>query len=108
MTPSAQAHSGDLLLCACANICVTVEGKVVVGRRLHHIELACTGVAHKARAALFWPQWAAAWLLVPHSRTLVPRAADARVRPIFFAPNVTQMYHILTQLAGHGMQREIK
>ena len=35
MTPRLTG-SGDLLLCACANIGVTVDGKVVVGRRLHH------------------------------------------------------------------------
>ncbi len=36
------------------------------------VELACTGLTHKARAALFGlsAQWAAAWPLVPRSRTL--------------------------------------
>ena len=66
------------------------------------IELACTGGAHKARAALsaslrLWPQWAAAWPLVPHSRTL-ERLTLRSVRS--FDPNVTQMYHILTQPAS--------
>ena len=71
MTPRlTAAESGDLLLCACANICVTVEGKVVVGRRLHHR----AGV-HRRRpqgqSSPLWPhEWAAAWPLVPHSRTL--------------------------------------
>ena len=32
-----QSHGRDILLCACANIGVTVDGKVVVGRRLHHL-----------------------------------------------------------------------
>ena len=54
---------------AAQTICVTVEGKVVVGRRLHHR----AGV-HRRRpqgqSSPLWPQWAAAWPLVPHSRTL--------------------------------------
>ena len=54
---------------ACANIGVTVDGKVVVGRRLHHR----AGV-HRRRpqgqSSPLWPQRAAAWPLVPHSRTL--------------------------------------
>ena len=49
--------------------CVTVDGKVVVGRRLHHR----AGV-HRPRpqgqSSPLWPRWAAAWPLVPHSRTL--------------------------------------
>ena len=34
--PDPQAHGGGLVLCADDNIGVTVDGKVVVGRRLHH------------------------------------------------------------------------
>ena len=67
-----QAHGGGLVLCAhvlTTNICVTVDSKVVVGRRLHHR----TGV-HRPRPqgqiSPLWPQWSAAWPLVPHSRTL--------------------------------------
>ena len=49
------------------------------------IELAGTGVAHKARAALSGLSVeAAAWPLVPRVFAH-PRAADARVRPIFCA-----------------------
>ena len=49
--------------------CVTIDGKVVVGRRPHHR----AGV-HRPRlqgqSSPLWPQWAAAWPLVPRSRTL--------------------------------------
>ena len=51
------------------NIGVTVKGKVVVGRRLRRRD----GV-HRPRpqgqSSPLWPQWAAAWPLVPRSRTL--------------------------------------
>ena len=51
------------------NIVVTVEGEVVVGRRLRRR----AGV-HRPRpqgqSSPLWPQWAAAWPLVPRSRTL--------------------------------------
>ena len=69
--------------CACANIGVTVDGKVVIGRRLHNRagDLACAGIAHKARAALsgLVGGGMAAGAAFAH-----PRAADARVRPNFF------------------------
>ena len=82
--PQGQAQSGHLLLCACANIGVTVDGKVlVVGSRLHHR----AGV-HRHRpqgqSSPLWPQRPAAWPLVPRSAFAHPRAADARVRSIFF------------------------
>ena len=66
-----QTHSGDLLLCACPihwRHRPTVTGGRL-GRRLHHR----AGV-HRRRpqgqSSPLWPQWAAAWLLVPCSRTL--------------------------------------
>ena len=72
------------------------EGKVVVGRRLHHRAGVCTGVAHNAQGhraggSPLWPQWAArhgpwpAWPLVPHSRTLErPTLGGPSEGPIFF------------------------
>ena len=47
------------------------------------VELACTGLAHKARAALSGLSGLrhGRWCRFAH-----PRAADARVRPIFFSP----------------------
>ena len=77
---------------------LTVDGKVVVGRRLRHRAGVHTGVAHKARAALsgLRAQWAAAWPLVPHSRHPHSRTLERPtlgVRPIFLRRNVTQMYH---------------
>ena len=50
--PDPQAHGGGLVLCADDNIGFTVEGKVRLSAVDSTIELACTGVAHKARAAL--------------------------------------------------------
>ena len=50
------------------NICATVDGKVVVGRRLRHR----AGVHRRhpqGQSSPRWPQWAAAWPLVPRSRT---------------------------------------
>ena len=44
MTPKLTAET--ILLCACANIGVTFDGKVAVGRRLHHR----AGVHHRASA----------------------------------------------------------
>ena len=49
---------------------VTVDGKVVASAVDSTIELGCTGVAPQGQSSPLWPQWAAAWLLVPHSRTL--------------------------------------
>ena len=98
MTPRLVEHGGGLgTLRFTTNICVTVDGKVIVGRRLHHR----AGV-HRRRphgqSSPLWPQWAAAcaWplVVVPHCFAH-PRAADARVRPIFFT-HVMQMYHILS------------
>ena len=48
MNPTGSQRRADLLLCACTNIGVTVDSKVIVGRRLHHrtgVHTACTGVA---------------------------------------------------------------
>ena len=74
--------------------CVTDDNQVVVGRRLlSTIELACTGVAHKARAALSG---------LSGQRGMAAGAAFAylssgrRSGPSdLFAPPVTQMYHTL-------------
>ena len=68
---------------ACANVGVTVDGKVVVGRRLHHR----AGV-HRRRpqgqGSPLWPhpQWAAAW--PPRCRIRAASSAGRRRRPIFF------------------------
>ena len=75
--------------------CVTVDGKVVVGRGLRHR----AGV-HRRRpqgqSSPLWPQWAAAWSLVPHSRTLErPTLGSVRSSD----PYVTQMCHKITQPA---------
>ena len=83
---------GDLLLCACANIGVTVDGKLVVGRRLHHR----AGV-HRRRpqgqGSPLWPQWAAAWppvyAPVPHSGSV---ECGTSAPSDLFQPYVTQMY----------------
>ena len=72
------------------NIVVTVEGKVVVGRVDSAVELACTGLTHKATGPeaeqpSLEPQWGRR-----HGRWgggaafAHPRAADARVHRIFF------------------------
>ena len=87
MTPSAgEAHSGDLLLCACANIGVTVDGKVVVGRRLHHRS------SWRAQASLARPQGYPRAALSGLSgqrqgrryRIRAASRAGRRGRPIFF------------------------
>ena len=104
MTSTPQAHSGDLiLLCACANIGVTVDardGKVVVGRTLTFvdstIELACTGIAHKQGQGSPLPLWPSASLLRSGQRhgrwcrVRAPSSAQRRVRPIsdLFQPYV--------------------
>ena len=73
-----QAH-GACQLCACANIGVTVDGKVVVGRRLHHRagvhrrEASPTRQEQPSLASVGGGMWPLAFV---H-----PRAADARVRP---------------------------
>ena len=97
MTPSAQAHAAEdlldlVLLCACANIGVTVDGKAWLSAVDSTIELACTGVAHmpQGQGSPLWPhpQWAAAWPLVPRSRTLErPTSGPSDL----FQPYVTQM-----------------
>ena len=77
---------------------VTVEGKVVVGRRLRR-----RASVHRPRpqgqSSPLWPQWAAAWPLVPRLRTL-ERPTLGSVRT--FDPFVTQMYILLMQHA-HGL-----
>ena len=107
--PQGQAQSGHLLLCACANIGVTVDGKVlVVGSRLHHR----AGV-HRHRpqgqSSPLWPQWAAAWPLVPHSdsRTLerpTPGRPSDLSDPICKL-HVTQVCHIFTQPASTACEK---
>ena len=66
-----------------------------------HRQYGVTGVAHKARAAqpsLASVEWAVAWPLVPHSRTLErPTLGSVRL----FAQTVTQMSHIFTQRAPY-------
>ena len=68
--------------------CVTVDGKVVVGRRLHHpidIELACTCASpttHKARAALFG-------LSATVGSGMAAGAASRTLQSDLFDPNVT-------------------
>ena len=54
MAWSAQEGPSSMLwVSADDNIVVTVDGEVVVGRRRRRpVELACTGLTHKARAAL--------------------------------------------------------
>ena len=79
----ARGHTGSA---PTTNICVTVDGKVVVGRRLRY--KASGGMAAGAASA--------------H-----PRAADARVRPIF-AQTVTQMSHIFTQQARRATSHRIR
>ena len=62
--------------------------KVVVGRRLHHR----AGV-HRRRpqgqGSSLWPPWAAAWPLVPRSRTL--ERPTSGPSGDLFQPYVTQM-----------------
>ena len=60
------------------------------------IELACTGVAHKARAALsgLSGRRHGRWC-----RIRAPSSARTSEPSDLFAQNVTQMYHILTQRA---------
>ena len=92
MTPRLTAET--ILLCACANIGVTVDGKVVVGRRLHHRAGVHRHRPHKARAALcdlsgqrhgrWW--WCRIW---------AASSAGRRRRPIFF----NHMYHRITQMS---------
>ena len=64
------------------NIVVTVEGEARWSSAVDDaVELACTGLTHKARAALFGLSGRrhGRWCRFAH-----PRAADARVRPNFF------------------------
>ena len=80
MTPRLTAET--ILLCACENIGVTIEGMVVVGRRwavdsTNPSSRALGSGVHRRRpqglqgqSRPLWPQWAAAWPLVPCSRTL--------------------------------------
>ena len=65
------------------NIVVTVKGEVVVGRRRRRR----AGV-HRPRpqgqSSPLWPQWAAAWPLVPRSRTLErPTLGSVRTFDLF-------------------------
>ena len=86
--------------------CVTVDGKVVVGRRLHHRAgswvLACTGVTspirpeRRGRAALSGLNGRR------HGRWSRIRALSSGRRSgpsDLFDPSVTQMYDIFTQRA---------
>ena len=80
------------------DIGVTVDGKVVVGRQLHHqAGVPCTGVAHKARAALsgLRAQWAAASCFMGPRRCRIRAASSAgrRGRPetIFFNRTCTTL-----------------
>ena len=78
------------------NIVVTVEGEVVVGRRRRRR----AGVHRphpQGQSSPLWPQWAAAWLLVPRSRTLERPTLSGPSE--LFQPYVTHMSHILTQPA---------
>ena len=73
--------------------CVTVDGKVVVGRRLRHR----AGVhrrrphGHTARGSPLWPQWAAAWPPVPYLGSDQRRVRDVGDVRSLFQPYVTQM-----------------
>ena len=75
------------------NAGVTVEGEVVVGRRLRRR----AGV-HRPRpqgqSSPLWPQWAAAWPLVPRfrSRTLDASSGRRSGPSELFNLFVTQMY----------------
>ena len=50
------------------NIVVTVEGMVVVGRRRRR-RAGMHRPHPQGQSSPLWPQWAAAWPLVPRSRT---------------------------------------
>ena len=104
--PSTTAASQRLWRLLTTNIGVTdtVDSKVVVGRRLHHR----TGVHRphaQGQSSPLWPQWAAAWPLVPLYRIRAP--SSGRVCPIFWThmqpiSYVTHMSDILTQPSGSG------
>ena len=85
MTPRPGSQRRPSALRTCTNIGVTVDGKVVVGRRLHHR----AGV-HRRRpqgqGSPLWPQWAAAWPLVP---LRAPSSARTSEPSDLFDPNVT-------------------
>ena len=67
------------------------------------IELACTGVAHKARAALsgLSGRRHGRWC-----RIRAPSSARTSEPSDLFDPSVTQMCHIFTQRAWHESQRQ--
>ena len=64
-----QAHGGGLVLCAAQTCGVIVDSKDVVGRRRRRRAGVRSHRPQGQRSPL-WPQWAAAWPLVPRSRTL--------------------------------------
>ena len=99
--------------------CVTVDGKVVVGRRLHHragvhrphpqgqrsshLSVASVGGARPAAMPL---RAAAAWPLVPRSRTL---SSGRRLGPSDLSdPYVMKMCHILRIQRAPPHRREIQ
>ena len=89
MTPRLTAETFSLLLCACANIGdgVTFDGRVVVGRRLHHR----AGVRRRhpqGQGSPLWPQSSVGgWRHGRWCRVRAPSSLERPtlgVRPIFF------------------------
>ena len=65
------------------NIVVTVEGEVVVGRRRRR-RAGMHRPHPQGQSSPLWPQWAAAWPLVPRSRTLErPTLGSVRTFDLF-------------------------
>ena len=79
---------------------VIVDSKVAVGRRRRH-QADMRRRRPQGQRSPLWPQWAAAWPLVPRSRTSsVRRSAPSKL----FQPYVMHMSHILVQQAFRGFR----
>ena len=91
--------------------CVTVERvrwSSAVDPAKRQIELVCTGERRRphchipqGQSSPLWPQWAAAWPLVPHSRTLERGAADSGKA---VAQKCATYGYIFTQRAMYRLQ----
>ena len=96
-------HAGLLRLEDAFRVVIVDHEDTVSRRRRHRAGM------HRRRPqgqrSPLWPQWAAAWPLVPRSRTL-ERPTLGSVRT--FDPYVTLMSHMLTQpaLSGHSQSKK--